>query len=102
MNLSQVVQYCLSGITVGSVYAITAIGFNIIYSTTGIINFAQGEFLIIGAMTAVSFSHLMPLPLAIALAVLITTLLGGLIEIVFLRPVKHPTVLQLIVVTIGL
>jgi branched-chain amino acid transport system permease protein len=102
MNLSQVVQYTLSGITVGSVYAITAIGFNIIYSTTGIINFAQGEFLIIGAMTAVTFSHVMPLPVAIALAVLITTLLGGLIEIVFVRPVKHPTVLQLIVVTIGL
>jgi branched-chain amino acid transport system permease protein len=102
MNLAQVVQYTLSGITVGSVYAITAIGFNIIYCTTGIINFAQGEFLIVGAMTAISFSHVMPLPLAIALAVVITTLLGGLIEIVFLRPVKNATVLQLIVVTIGL
>jgi branched-chain amino acid transport system permease protein len=102
MNLAQVAQYTLSGITVGSVYAITAIGFNIIYCTTGIINFAQGEFLIIGAMSAVSFSHWMPLPAAIALAVLITTLLGGLMEIVFLRPVKNATVLRLIVVTIGL
>jgi branched-chain amino acid transport system permease protein len=102
MNLAQVVQYTLSGITVGSVYAITAIGFNIIYCTTGIINFAQGEFLIVGAMTAISLSQVVPLPVAIALAVLITTLLGGLIEIVFLRPVKNPTVLQLIVVTIGL
>ena len=102
MNLAQVAQYTLSGITVGSVYAITAIGFNIIYCTTGIINFAQGEFLIIGAMTAVTFSHWMPLPAAIALAVLITTLLGGLMEIVFLRPVKSATVLRLIVVTIGL
>jgi branched-chain amino acid transport system permease protein len=102
MNLSQAVQYCLSGITVGSVYAITAIGFNIIYSTTGIINFAQGEFLIVGAMTAISLSHFVPLPLAIALAVLITTLLGGLIEVVFLRSVKNATVLQLVVATIGL
>jgi branched-chain amino acid transport system permease protein len=102
MNLSQVVQYCLSGITVGSVYAITAIGFNIIYCTTGIINFAQGEFLIVGAMTAISLSQVVPLPVAIALAVLITTLLGGLIEIVFLRPVKNGTALRLIVVTIGL
>jgi branched-chain amino acid transport system permease protein len=102
MNLAQIVQYTLSGITVGSVYAITAIGFNIIYCTTGIINFAQGEFLIVGAMTAISLAQVVPLPVAIALAVLITTLLGGLIEIVFLRPVKNPTVLQLIVVTIGL
>jgi len=102
MNLSQAVQYCLAGITVGSVYAITAIGFNIIYSTTGIINFAQGEFLIVGAMTAISLSHVMPMPAAIAVAVLITTLLGGLIEIACLRSVKNATVLQLIVVTIGL
>ena len=102
MNLSQVVQYCLSGITVGSMYAITAIGFNIIYSTTGIINFAQGEFLVVGAMTAVSLYHVLPLPLAILLAVLITAVMGGLIEIVFLRSVKNATVLKLIVVTIGL
>ena len=57
MNLAQVVQYSLSGITVGSIYAIVAIGFNIIYSTTGIINFAQGEFLIVGAMTAISLAQ---------------------------------------------
>ena len=40
MDLTQIVQYCLSGITIGSVYAIVAIGFNIIYNATGIINFA--------------------------------------------------------------
>ncbi len=102
MNLPQVVQYGLSGVTVGSIYAIVAIGFNIIYVCTGIINFAQGEFLIVGAMTAISLSRVAPLPVAIAGAVLITTLLGGLIEIVFIRPVKNATVLRLIVITIGL
>jgi len=102
MNFPQIVQYALSGITVGSIYAIVAIGFNIIYATTGIINFAQGEFLIVGAMTAISFAQWLPLPLAIVGAVLITTLLGGLIEMVFIRPVKNATVLRLIVITIGL
>ncbi len=102
MNLSQIVQYGLAGITVGSIYAITAIGFNIIYATTGVINFAQGEFLIVGAMTAISLSRIAPLPVAILGAVLITTVLGGLIEIVFIRPVKHASVLRLIVITIGL
>ncbi len=102
MNLPQVVQYGLSGVTVGSIYAIVAIGFNIIYACTGIINFAQGEFLIVGAMTAISLSHIVPLPVAIAGAVVVTTLLGGLIEIVFIRPVKNASVLRLIVVTIGL
>jgi branched-chain amino acid transport system permease protein len=102
MNLAQVVQYALSGITVGSIYAIVAVGFNIIYNTTGIINFAQGEFLIVGALTAISLARFVPLPLAIAGAVLVTTALGGLIELVFIRRVKNASVLQLIVVTIGL
>ena len=102
MNLPQIVQYGLSGITVGSIYAIVAIGFNIIYCCTGIINFAQGEFLIVGAMTAISLSEVVPMPVAIAGAVAITTLLGGLIEIVFIRPVKNASVLRLVVVTIGL
>jgi len=102
MNLAQIVQYCLAGITLGSIYAIVAIGFNIIYNTTGIINFAQGEFVIFGAMSAISLSHFMPLPVAIALAVLATTLLGGFIELVFIRRVRDASVLQLIVITIGL
>jgi len=102
MNLPQIVQYCLSGITVGSIYAIVAVGFNIIYNTTGIINFAQGEFLIVGAMTAISLCRIVPLPVAIVLAVLVTTLLGGLVEIVFIRRVSNASVLRLIVITIGI
>lgn len=101
MGFSQVVQYGLSGITLGSVYAIVAIGFNIIYSTTGVINFAQGEFLIVGAMTAVTLGQFLPLPVAIALAVLITAVLGGLIELVFIRRASDASVLRLIVITIG-
>jgi len=101
MDYAQVFQYCLSGITVGSVYGIVAIGFNIIYNTTGIINFAQGEFLIVGAMTAASLSGIVPLPVAILIAVLGTTVLGGLIELVFIRRVPEASVLRLIVITIG-
>ncbi|OHB61550.1 MAG: ABC transporter permease [Planctomycetes bacterium RBG_13_50_24] len=102
MNFPQIVQYCLSGITVGSIYAIVAVGFNIIYNTTGIINFAQGEFLIVGAMTAISLCRIVPLPVAIVLAVLVTTALGGLVEIVFIRRVSNASVLRLIVITIGI
>ena len=102
MDLPQIVQYGLSGITSGSIYAIVAIGFNIIYNTTGIINFAQGEFVILGAMTAISLSAVLPLPAAIAAAVLITAVLGGLLELVFLRRLIHASVLRLIIITIGL
>ncbi len=102
MNYAQIVQYGLSGITVGSIYAIVAVGFNIIYNTTGIINFAQGEFVIIGAMTAISLYPVLPLPLAILAAVVITTSLGGLIEMIFIRRIPNASVLRLIVITIGL
>jgi len=102
MNFPQIVQYGLSGITVGSIYAIVAVGFNIIYNTTGIINFAQGEFLIVGALTAISLYQIVPLWLAIVLAVVVTAILGGLIEIVFIRPARNASVLRLIVITIGL
>ena len=102
MPLEQLLQYILSGITNGSIYAIVAIGFNIIYNTTGIINFAQGEFLMIGGMTAVSLTPFMPLPLAIFIAVLVTAIVGGLIDFIFIRRLKKPTVLNMIIVTIGL
>jgi branched-chain amino acid transport system permease protein len=78
-----------------------AVGFNIIYNTTGIINFAQGEFVIVGAMTAISLDAFLPLPRAILGAVAITCLLGGLVERVFIRPVQDGSVLRMIVITIG-
>ena len=43
-NGSLALQYLLSGVTKGSIYAVVAIGFNLIYSATGVLNFAQGEF----------------------------------------------------------
>ncbi len=95
-------QYLVAGVTYGIMYAIVAIGFNIIYNTTGIINFAQGEFLMLGAMTAISLSPHMPLPLAIAASVVITMIVGALIEIVFIRWLVGPSVLRMIIITIGI
>ena len=102
MSLPQIIQYGFSGITVGSIYAIVAIGFNIIYNATGVINFAQGEFLILGAMIAISLLPLLPLPLAMVAAMLLTAVVGGLIELIFIRRVRNASVLRLIVITIGL
>ena len=102
MPFEQIVQYILSGITNGSIYAIVAIGFNIVYNTTGIINFAQGEFLMLGGMTAVSLAPILPLPLAVMAAVLVTALAGALIDFVIIRRLRKPTVLNMIIVTIGL
>lgn len=99
---AQILQYVFSGITVGSIYAVVAIGFNIIYNATGIINFAQGEFVMLGGMMAVSFQAVMPLGAAVVAAVLLTALVGSALEVVFFRPLTDPTILQMIIVTIGL
>jgi branched-chain amino acid transport system permease protein len=101
MTSEQLLQYLFSGITAGSIYAIVAIGFNIIYNATGIINFAQGEFLMLGAMVAISLQPLMPLPLAILLAVLITACIGAIVELLFIRWLDRPSVLRMVVITIG-
>lgn len=97
-----ILQFIVAGITYGMMYAIVAIGFNIIYNTTGIINFAQGEFLMLGGMTAISLNAYMPMPIAILLAVIITMLVGALVEVLFIRWLDNPSVLRLIIITIGL
>lgn len=100
---SQIIQYILSGITIGSVYAITAIGFNIIYNSTSIINFAQGEFVMLGGLVMVFFTIVIKLPLVVgfSLTVLVLTFVGIIIERLAISPIKKPTVITLIIVTIA-
>lgn len=102
MTLDLFFQYLFAGITYGAIYAIVAIGYNIIYNTTGIINFAQGEFVMLGGMIAISLLQVVPLPVAIALAVCLTMVIGAVIEIVFIRWLESPSVLRLIIITIGI
>jgi branched-chain amino acid transport system permease protein len=100
--MGELFQYLLSGIATGSVYAVVAIGFTIIYNATGVINFAQGEFLMLGGMIAISLAPVMPLAAAVAIAVLATGLVGVLLQLVFLSWLKNPAVLRLVVITIAL
>ncbi len=102
MSLELFSQYLFAGISYGIIYAIVAIGFNIIYNTTGVINFAQGEFLMLGGMIAITCNQFMPLPAAIILAVLLTMLIGAAIEMIFIRWLDNPSVLRVIIITIGI
>lgn len=102
MTTELFIQYLFAGITYGSIYAIVAIGFNIIYNTTGIVNFAQGEFVMLGGMISISLLPLMPLPLAIGLAVVMTMAIGAAIEMIFIRWLQSPSVLRMIIITIGI
>ena len=104
MNLAnQLLQYTLSGITIGSIYAMVAIGFNIIYNSTGIINFAQGEFVMLGGMTAVYFYQSLHFPLILAalFSIIIVTILGILFERFAIHPLKNPHIITLVIITIA-
>ena len=99
---SLALQYLLSGITKGSIYALVAIGFNLIYSATGVINFAQGEFVMLGGMVAVTLAQYVPLPVAIAGAVTIVALVGCVLELALFRRLQRHSVLHLIIIINGL
>jgi len=99
----QLFQYLITGITVGCIYAMVAIGFNIIYNVTEIINFAQGEFVILGGMVMVFFHTVIELPLLLAfpLTVTLVTTIGMFVNLLAIRPIKKPSVLTLIIATIA-
>lgn len=100
--LAQFLQFLFSGITVGAAYALAALGFTIIYNTSNVINFAQGEFIMLGGMlSAVLLSLGLPLPIAIALAIVATGLVGLIVEKVVIEPARNAEVVTLIIITIG-
>ena len=103
MDFSSILQLLLSGITIGSIYAMVALGFNIIYNATDIINFAQGEFVMLGGMTMFSLVMGLKLPiwLAFPIAVAIVTLIGAIFERLCIYPLKHPSIITLIIITIA-
>ena len=101
MDFSDILQYTFAGIKIGSIYAMVALGFNIIYNTTGIINLAQGEFVMLGGMFMVTLSNLMPLGAAFPIAVLAVALIGCFLERAAIWPARNASVLTLIMITIG-
>ena len=103
MQPSALLQFIVTGITVGSVYALVALGFTVIYNATGIINFAQGEFVVLGALLFYSLhvtAHL-PLLLALLVAVAGVTCLALVMERLAIRPVRGAPVVTLIIITVG-
>jgi len=99
---AQLAQYLLSGITIGAIYALVALGFSIIFNASHVINFAQGEFVMIGGMTTVSLIGAgLPLPLAIVAAVIVAAAVGLALEKFAVEPARGAPVVTLIIITIG-
>lgn len=100
----QFLQQIVSGISIGCVYALVALGFVLIYKATETVNFAIGELMMIGAFLGFTFIVLWSLPLwlAVILAISATAALASALERVFLRPMVGEPAFAILVVTIGL
>jgi branched-chain amino acid transport system permease protein len=98
-------QILISGIGVGCIYGLIGIGFCVIYNASGIVNFAQGAFVMLGGMVThvLLQQHGMPLPLAATLSVALGALLGAVIERVVVRPLwdRNATMFVMILATLA-
>jgi branched-chain amino acid transport system permease protein len=97
-------QMIASGIAVGSSYALMGLAMVIIYKTSGVINFAQGEMALVSVFLTymVLEFHGFPFFLAFPCAILFSIFLGCFLEFAVLRRAKEPNVLGMIIITIGL
>ncbi len=104
MDLNFFLQLVINGLVVGSVYALVALGFVVIFKSTSVVNFAQGEFLLLGAYIslAVVSQTSMPFWVAVVVTLLFSVALGMLIERLILRPMIGEPVISVIMVTLGL
>ncbi len=95
-------QFVIAGLKNGSIYSLLALGFTIVFASTGAINFAQGEFYMLGGMLGVWFTSLgLPLPVAALLAIVATALVGVLLDVLAIRPLGDANPLRIIIITIG-
>lgn len=102
-SITDLAQFLFSGLAQGSIYAIVAVGFTIIFSSTEVVNFAQGEFVMLGAL----LSYWMvvglgwPIFLAVPAAALVALLVGIILGWVLMRPLKDASTVSLIIITVG-
>ena len=104
MTFQYLLQLVISGLVIGSIYSAVALGFVIIYKATRVVNFAQGELLMVGAYVCYAFLVQMHVPFwaALLLTILFGMVLALFIERLILRPMIGEPIISIIMVTIGL
>jgi branched-chain amino acid transport system permease protein len=100
--MSEFLQFFFSGLTVGAVYALVALGFTLIYNASDVVNFAQGEFVMLGGMVTVFASAAgVPLPFAALIAVGVAVAVGLLLYWFAIAPARGASAVSIIIITIG-
>lgn len=98
----QLLQFLFSGLTLGAAYTLAALGFSMIYNASGIINFAQGEFIMVGGMAAAALAvHGVALPVACVAGVAIAAAIGIVVERLAIAPTRKAETSSIIIVTIA-
>jgi len=102
-SMSMVGQLLFAGLSIGGVYALVALGFVMIFRATNVVNFAQGEFAMLGAYALVALWQGLKLDyfMAILLAMVIMAVVGLLFEVTIYYPLRNRTFLPVIIATIG-
>jgi branched-chain amino acid transport system permease protein len=104
MKTDLLLQFTLNGLIIGTLYGMVAMCFVLVYKASRAVNFAQGEFLLVGAWMCWGFMSALHVPFwaAFVITMLAMTLLGALIQAVVIRPLIGEPVISVIMVTIGL
>jgi branched-chain amino acid transport system permease protein len=97
----QLLQIIVSGIAIGCIYGLIALGFVLIYKATEAVNFAQGELMMLGAFFALTTTMILPYWAGVAIAVVLMALLGMLVERSILRPILGQPTFTVLMVTVG-
>ena len=98
-----ILQLLVAGIGTGSIYALIALGFNVVFKSTGAMNFAQGEWVVMGGMlSALLANSFSSIALTCLVAVLLVTIFGMLSERLVIFPLRRPNALLITLVSIGL
>jgi len=99
----ELLQLTVSGVAMGCIYALIALGFVLVYKATEVVNFAQGDVMMLGAFVAFTFAGIWQLPFALAVvfAVLVLAGFGALFNAILLRPLIGQPAFSAVMVTIA-
>ena len=99
----KIIQYLINGISIGSVYAIIALGYTMVYGIAKMLNFAHGDIIMVGAYISFCVTNYLGLPVVVSIlaAMAVCTVLGMLIEALAYKPLRGTPSLAVLITAIG-
>lgn len=100
--LADFLQFMFAGLTIGAMYSLAALGFTLIYNASGVLNFAQGEFIMLGGInTVLLMAFGLPMFVAIPAAIILVMLVGVAVAKFAIEPAGNTESITLVIITIG-